>query len=164
MGCRFLFFALMTNVIVTGMLLLGGSAVITALTGMNVYAAAFLIPIGIIAYTMSGGLKATFISSYVHTVVIYILLIIFVFAVYATSPDLGSPSKVRLAQEPLFCFYDFSSGLAFVCRVIPANVLNPFSPCFHECAQEPCLGVCLSVAIWTLVLGRGQASCRLFNV
>ncbi len=34
--------------IVTGMLLLGGSAVINALTGMNIYAAAFLIPIGII--------------------------------------------------------------------------------------------------------------------
>jgi hypothetical protein len=32
----------------TGMLLLGGSAVINALTGMNIYAAAFLIPIGII--------------------------------------------------------------------------------------------------------------------
>jgi urea-proton symporter len=30
------------------MLLLGGSAVINALTGMNIYAAAFLIPIGII--------------------------------------------------------------------------------------------------------------------
>jgi len=40
-----------------GMLLLGGSAVIHALTGMNIYAAAFLIPIGIIMYTALGGLK-----------------------------------------------------------------------------------------------------------
>jgi len=36
---------------VTGMLLLGGSAVINALTGMNIYAASFLIPLGIILYT-----------------------------------------------------------------------------------------------------------------
>ena len=50
------------------MLLLGGSAVINALTGMNIYAAAFLIPIGVILYTAIGGLKATFMSSYIHTV------------------------------------------------------------------------------------------------
>ena len=50
------------------MLLLGGSAVINALTGMNIYAAAFLIPIGVILYTAVGGLKATFMSSYIHTV------------------------------------------------------------------------------------------------
>ena len=53
---------------VTGMLLLGGSAVINALTGMNIYAAAFLIPIGVILYTATGGLKAVFMSSYIHTV------------------------------------------------------------------------------------------------
>ena len=40
---------------VTGMLLLGGSAVINALTGMNIYAASFLIPLGIILYTAIGG-------------------------------------------------------------------------------------------------------------
>jgi Na+/proline symporter len=50
------------------MLLLGGSAVINALTGMNIYAASFLIPLGIILYTAIGGLKATFMSSYIHTV------------------------------------------------------------------------------------------------
>lgn len=39
----FLFFALVTNILVGSQLLLGGSAVVTALTGMNVYAAVFLI-------------------------------------------------------------------------------------------------------------------------
>ncbi|MCH1922133.1 hypothetical protein L9G15_22265, partial [Shewanella sp. A3A] len=38
----FLTFCLLTNVIVTAMLLLGGSAVVNALTGVNVYAASFL--------------------------------------------------------------------------------------------------------------------------
>lgn len=35
--------------------------------------AAMLIPVGIIMYTVAGGLKATFISSYVHTVIIYVV-------------------------------------------------------------------------------------------
>lgn len=90
----FLFFCILTNVIVTGMLLLGGSAVVNALTGMNIYACAFLIPIGIIMYTAVGGLKATFMSCYIHTVYIYVVLCMFVIIVYATSPDLGSPGKV----------------------------------------------------------------------
>lgn len=77
------------------MLLLGGSAVISALTGMNVYAAAFLMPFGMIMYILSGGLKATFIASYVHTAVIYIVLVVFSFTVYVSSPDLGSPAKVQ---------------------------------------------------------------------
>ncbi len=65
----FLCFCFMTNIIVTAMLLLGGSAVVNALTGMNLYAASFLIPLGVIAYTLHGGLKATFLASYLHSVI-----------------------------------------------------------------------------------------------
>ena len=57
--------------------------------------AAFLIPISVCVYTTTGGLKATFLSSYIHTVIIYVALCIFAFTVYATGSDLGSPSKVR---------------------------------------------------------------------
>ncbi len=46
-------------------------------------------------------LQATFMSSYVHTVYIYVVLCLFTIMVYATSPDLGSPGKVRTAQAPL---------------------------------------------------------------
>ena len=42
----FMVFAFITNILVGSQLLLGGSAVVTALTGMNVYAAIFLIPVG----------------------------------------------------------------------------------------------------------------------
>ena len=56
--------------------------------------AAFLIPISVCVYTTTGGLKATFLSSYIHTVIIYVALCIFAFTVYATGSDLGSPSKV----------------------------------------------------------------------
>ena len=50
----------MTNVLVGSQLLLGGSAVVTSLTGMKVYAAIFLIPLGVYIYAVLGGLRATF--------------------------------------------------------------------------------------------------------
>ena len=65
----FLCFCFLTNIIVTAMLLLGGSAVVNALTGMSIYAASFLIPLGVVVYTLHGGLKATFLASYLHSVV-----------------------------------------------------------------------------------------------
>lgn len=90
----FTVFAFLTNIIVTSMLILGGSSTVTALTGMNTDLASFLIPLGVIVYTIAGGLKATFIASYFNTAVILIALCIFIFQVYATSPDLGSPGRV----------------------------------------------------------------------
>lgn len=90
----FLFFCLCTNILVSAMLVLGGAAVVQALTGMNIYAASFLIPVGVILYTAAGGLKATFMASYVHTAILYIALCLFAFGIYATSDDLGSPAVV----------------------------------------------------------------------
>ncbi|CAL5359391.1 unnamed protein product [Camellia sinensis] len=97
----FLTFCFLTNIIVTAMLLLGGSAVVNALTGVNIYGASLLIPLGVIVYTLAGGLKATFLASYIHSVI-----------VYTSSSKLGSPSivyhrllevasKSRVCQEPL---------------------------------------------------------------
>uniref|UniRef100_A0A6M2F104 Urea-proton symporter DUR3 n=1 Tax=Populus davidiana TaxID=266767 RepID=A0A6M2F104_9ROSI len=107
----FLAFCFLTNIIVTAMLLLGGSAVVNALTGVNIYAASFLIPLGVIVYTLAGGLKATFLASYIHSVIVHVVLVIFVYLVYTASSELGSPSviyhrllevgnKSRVCQEP----------------------------------------------------------------
>lgn len=90
----FAVFALMTNILVTAMLLTGGSAVVQSLTGVPTAAACFLLPLGVVLYTMFGGLKATFLTDYIHTVVILVCIFIFAFTVYATSPILGSPGKV----------------------------------------------------------------------
>ncbi|KAF1988543.1 urea active transporter [Aulographum hederae CBS 113979] len=90
----FIVFGLMTNILVTAMLLTGGSAVVTSLTGMSTVAACFLLPVGVVLYTMFGGIKATFLTDYAHTVVILIIIFIFSFTAYATSDILGSPSKV----------------------------------------------------------------------
>ncbi|CAA6673854.1 unnamed protein product [Spirodela intermedia] len=90
----FLIFCFMTNIIVTAMLLLGGSAVVNALSGVNIYAASFLIPLGVVVYTLAGGLKATFLASYIHSVIVHIALVIFIFLVYTSNSDLGSPKVV----------------------------------------------------------------------
>ncbi|KAL2840225.1 Sodium:solute symporter family-domain-containing protein [Aspergillus pseudodeflectus] len=90
----FIVFCLMTNILVTAMLLTGGSAVLTSMTGVSTTAACFLLPIGVVLYTLFGGIKATFITDYMHTVVIIVIIFIFSFSAYATSDKLGSPGKV----------------------------------------------------------------------
>ncbi len=88
----FLFFALMTNTIVTAMLVLGGAAALSSLTGVNISLAAFLIPVGVIIYTFSGGLRATFLAEYMNTVFLFIVVLIFVTAVYFLNPAVGGIS------------------------------------------------------------------------
>jgi len=48
----FITFGLMTNILVTAMLLTGGSAVVTSLTGVPTAAACFLLPVGVVLYSM----------------------------------------------------------------------------------------------------------------
>jgi len=64
------------------MLLLGGAATVQALTGMQYEIASFLIPWGVILYTSAGGLKATFMASYLHTMIIFAVLISMMTIVY----------------------------------------------------------------------------------
>jgi urea-proton symporter len=55
----FITFGLMTNILVTAMLLTGGSAVASSLTGVPTAAACFLLPVGVVLYTMFGGKALT---------------------------------------------------------------------------------------------------------
>ncbi|KAJ8096709.1 hypothetical protein POJ06DRAFT_283903 [Lipomyces tetrasporus] len=100
----FMCFGLFTNILVTAMLLTGGSAVVTDLTGMHTVAACFLLPLGVVIYTLFGGIRATFLTDYIHTVIILVIILIFAFSTYASSDVLGSPGKVweilsQLSQE-----------------------------------------------------------------
>jgi SSS family transporter len=90
----FIIFCLCTNILVTSMLLTGSSAVVHSLTGMNTAAACFLLPLGTIIYTMVGGIKATFLTDYVHTVAVLIIILFFAFTTYTQSALVGSPSKM----------------------------------------------------------------------
>ncbi|SJL08479.1 related to DUR3-Urea permease [Armillaria ostoyae] len=88
----FTFYAFTCIMIVCGSLLLGGAATVTALTGMNTMAACFLLPIGIAVYVIVGGLRATFICDWSHTVILFVIIYIFLFRAYGTSSDTGGLS------------------------------------------------------------------------
>jgi len=109
----FLIFCFLANIIVTSMLLLGGAATVNALTGMDINLASFLIPWGVILYTAAGGLKATFLASYLHTGIIFVVLVISIYTVYVKefSTDL---IYIGLEQTKSYtesqCNYLFSSG------------------------------------------------------
>ncbi|PNH09887.1 Urea-proton symporter DUR3 [Tetrabaena socialis] len=90
----FVCYGILTNLIVTAMLILGGAAVMEALSGVSVYASSFLIPAGVVIYTAVGGLKGTVMAEWLNVCVIYIALLIFMFQVYATHKDLGSVAMV----------------------------------------------------------------------
>ena len=104
----FLFFALLTNTVVTAMLVLGGAAVVNSLTGIDITLAAFMLPLGIIIYTIFGGLKATFFAEYLNTGFIFVVVLIFVTVIYFASPEIGGFSGM----------YDKLSN---------ASILNPVS-------------------------------------
>ncbi|PLB45007.1 Na+/solute symporter [Aspergillus steynii IBT 23096] len=96
----YLYNALATNMLVGACLVLGGAQVVEALTGMNVYAANFLIPAVVAAYVIAGGLRSTFIADYTHTVILLVAILVFGFLISATSDLVGSPGKLyELLQE-----------------------------------------------------------------
>ncbi|KAG2046339.1 Na+/solute symporter [Suillus hirtellus] len=90
----FTFYGFLCILLVCGSLLLGGSATVNALTGMNITAACFLLPIGIAVYVIFGGLRATFICDWSHTIILFIIIYIFTFRAYGTSPAIGSVSRL----------------------------------------------------------------------
>ncbi|KAJ5167772.1 uncharacterized protein N7482_003366 [Penicillium canariense] len=96
----YLYYGLATNMLVGACLVLGGAQVVEALTGMNVYAATFLIPAVVAVYVIAGGLRSTFIADYTHTVILFIAILVFGFLITASSDLVGSPGKLYdLLQE-----------------------------------------------------------------
>lgn len=90
----YLCYCISTNVLISSLLLLGGSQGFSQTTGMHIVAASFLLPLGVICYTLFGGLKATFISDWIHTVIIYGIICVAAFVIYGSSSLIGSPSKM----------------------------------------------------------------------
>jgi urea-proton symporter len=90
----FTFYAYLCILIVSGSLLLGGCATVNALTGMPIIAACFLLPIGIAIYVVFGGLRATFICDWTHTLILFVVIYIFLFQTFATSPETGGVSGI----------------------------------------------------------------------
>ena len=86
------------------------------------YAAmSFLIPIGVVVYAAIGGLKATFTTSYMHTVIIFVLCLIFMFKVYVPGDLLGGIDDVSSPRQ-LILWSDNTLG--------------------HLCTSSACPGMC----------------------
>ena len=89
----YMFLCLVNNLIAVANMLLGASAAITAMTGMHIIAATFLLPVGVALYTFVGGIKATFLTDYVHTFTILIILCYFSVKAF-TLEEVGSLSNL----------------------------------------------------------------------
>jgi Na+/proline symporter len=104
----FIVLNLINNIFGCGSMILAGAQLVTGMTGMHVVAACILIPAGgesqyrnvlhmlifaiaVVIYTAVGGLKATFLTDFVHTTVALILLIYFSLAVL-TNKHIGGLS------------------------------------------------------------------------
>lgn len=86
--------ALASNFVVGSQIIIGGSGVVSGLTGINVYAAVWLFPFVITIYVLTGGLRATFIADYLHCCILFSCLLVLVISTYAHGSILGSPGKL----------------------------------------------------------------------
>ncbi|KAG2098289.1 uncharacterized protein F5147DRAFT_714436, partial [Suillus discolor] len=64
------------------------------LTGMNILAAYFLLSIGTVVYVVFGGLRATFMYTYHHSICHHLHLQSFIFHTYGTSPEIASLARM----------------------------------------------------------------------
>lgn len=72
---------LINNISGCSNMILSGSQLLIGITGMNYVAATILLPFGVIIYTVVGGLKATFLTDYLHTTIALTLVIYFTISV-----------------------------------------------------------------------------------
>jgi Na+/proline symporter len=111
----FILLNLVNNIFGCGSMILAGSQLVTGMTGMHVIAAAILIPAGgksvhgqwrmqtltftfkVVTYTAVGGLKATFLTDFLHTTIALILLIYVNIHVFHEA--------VPYSTNPLLCRY-----------------------------------------------------------
>ncbi|KAH8671543.1 putative sodium/proline symporter [Xylariales sp. PMI_506] len=90
----FFFYSLIYQLITTVNLLVGGSAIFEAMTGVNRDACCFIFPIGVVIYTLMGGIKATFITDWLHSIIIYVIMCWSLVIVYTKSSIIGSSDRM----------------------------------------------------------------------
>ncbi|KAI3399142.1 hypothetical protein diail_7721 [Diaporthe ilicicola] len=72
---------LVNNVLGCASMILTGSQLVYGVSGMHFVAACIIIPFGVVLYTAVGGLKATFLTDFLHTLVALILIIYFTLSI-----------------------------------------------------------------------------------
>jgi Na+/proline symporter len=94
------FFGLVTNLINGSALAAGGCAAFSSLTGMNIWAAYWILPAIVTAYIVVGGLRATFICDYLHSIFLYICIFAFMFQAYSVNEHIDSPAALWRYSKP----------------------------------------------------------------
>lgn len=84
-----IFLALLNNLLNFVSMLVGASTAVSSLTGIDITAATFLLPLGVVVYTYFGGIRATFLTDYIHTFIIMIVLVWFTIKVIVIN-EIGS--------------------------------------------------------------------------
>jgi Na+/proline symporter len=56
-------------------MIVGASTAVSSLTGVDIIAATYLLPLGVVVYTYFGGIRATFLTDYTHAFIIMIILV-----------------------------------------------------------------------------------------
>ncbi|KAL4878124.1 Sodium:solute symporter family-domain-containing protein [Aspergillus karnatakaensis] len=87
-------YSLIYQIFISVNLLVGGAAVFHLTTGMHQVAVCFLFPLGVCIYTFFGGIKATFLTEWVHTVILFVIMLVSMFVMYAISEHVGSPGRM----------------------------------------------------------------------
>ncbi|KAF9038370.1 Na+/solute symporter [Hymenopellis radicata] len=90
----FAFYAFLCALLTGANVLLGSSTTIHTLTGMPIEAVMFLTVTSIILYVRSGGVRASFVMDYLHTMIMFIIIWVLCFTVYTKGDELGSPGAI----------------------------------------------------------------------
>ncbi|KAF2799062.1 hypothetical protein K505DRAFT_231849 [Melanomma pulvis-pyrius CBS 109.77] len=77
----FIVLNLINNILGCATMIVTGSQLVNGITGVHIAAATILIPFGVVIYTAVGGLKATFLTDFLHTAIALILIIYFTISV-----------------------------------------------------------------------------------
>ncbi|GAA5946717.1 hypothetical protein JCM3765_000360 [Sporobolomyces pararoseus] len=83
-------FSLLTSLLVSMMLVTGGAATVTDLTGASTQAICVLMPLGVSLYVLRGGLRSSLLADFIHTAALFAIILYFMFQVFTSNEKIGS--------------------------------------------------------------------------
>ncbi|KAL4793132.1 hypothetical protein BDV19DRAFT_380416 [Aspergillus venezuelensis] len=87
-------YSLIYQIFISVNLLVGGASVFHITTGMHQAAVCFFFPLGVCIHTFFGGIKATFLTEWVHTVILFVIMLVSMFSMYAAWSYVGSSGRM----------------------------------------------------------------------